>query len=141
MSDVPILVGTTGDLRGRRFEVSEASGLTMGRADENDVVLRSDGVSRYHARFQYDNGTLWLRDNGSRNGVFVNDVRVVGHKALKAGDVVSVGGNCMRVSWAGEVDATESSDTPTQIPADDALDDTTSEVKLPKKRRWFWPFS
>ncbi|MFT4624597.1 MAG: pSer/pThr/pTyr-binding forkhead associated (FHA) protein [Myxococcota bacterium] len=143
MGDVPVLIGTTGDLSGERIVVPDG-GLSVGRAPDNDVVILTEGTSRYHASFLYDNGSLWLRDSGSRNGVFVNDVRVVGHKALKVGDVVSIQGNRLEVSWA---DSLASHRPPAQLaptpgPAPEGEhDDETSEVERPTKKRWFWPFS
>jgi pSer/pThr/pTyr-binding forkhead associated (FHA) protein len=144
MADVPVLVGTTGSLRGKKIVVPEG-GLKLGRAPDNDVVVETDGTSRYHATLLYDNGTLWLRDTGSRNGVFVNDIRVVGHKALKVGDAVSILGNRLEVRW----DAPDQPAPPTLQTADAskpsdrlAEDDETSEVERPaSKRSWFWPFS
>ena len=60
MEDVPVLVCTEGALAGQAVRVPQG-GLGIGRAEENGVVLPDDGVSRYHARLLYDNGSLWLR--------------------------------------------------------------------------------
>lgn len=115
MSDAPVLVCTDGPLAGQHFEVTEA-GLTIGRGDTNTIVIPDDDVSRSHAALQYDNGSLWLRDLGSRNGVFVNDARLGNHKDLRVGDVVRVGGSSFEVRWAsdsqdggGDGDASDSS--------------------------------
>ncbi|HVY60756.1 MAG TPA: FHA domain-containing protein, partial [Planctomycetota bacterium] len=40
-------------------------------------------------------GAYYVRDLGSRNGTFVNDLRVDAEKRLAAGDVVAVGGTKM----------------------------------------------
>ena len=61
MEDVPILVCTDGALEGLTVRVPE-SGLRIGRSEENDIVIEEDGVSRFHAKLQFDNGSLWLRD-------------------------------------------------------------------------------
>lgn len=145
MAEVPKLVGTTGAFRGRQIIVPEG-GLKLGRAPDNDIVIETDGTSRYHATLLYDNGTLWLRDNGSRNGVFVNDIRVVGHRALKVGDVVSILGNQLEVRWEDvttpAVPALEPATAPQPDPHPADADDETSEVERPTaKKRWFWPFS
>ena len=99
MEDAPIVVGVEGVAAGRRYEVGTA-GLSAGRSDDNDIVLKDDDVSRAHAKFQYDNGSLWLRDLGSRNGVFVNDVRLTNHKELRVGDKVRIGGSTFEIRWA-----------------------------------------
>ncbi len=98
MADAPILVCTGGTLAGASFPIT-AAGLSFGRADDNDLVLHDDGVSRYHAHLQYDDGTLWLRDTGSRNGVFVNDKRLADHKDLRVGDVIRIGEATFEVRW------------------------------------------
>jgi hypothetical protein len=52
-------------------EVSEAHpSLTIGRAEENDLVLRLAVVSRLHARIEYRNGRFVLSDM-SANGTYV----------------------------------------------------------------------
>jgi ABC transport system ATP-binding/permease protein len=46
--------------------------LRIGRDPSNDVVLSDPNVSRFHAEVIRSNGTLELRDLGSRNGTRVN---------------------------------------------------------------------
>ncbi len=69
----------------------------VGRADENDIVLSGDLVSRKHARFHVKGDTLSLEDLGSRNGSKLNDTPATGTLPIKAGDVVAVGENSMQV--------------------------------------------
>lgn len=106
MADGPVLVWTHGVLRGTWVPVPEG-GLELGRADDNDVVVQDGDVSRYHARLLFDNGSLWVRDAGSRNGIQVNGERVVDHRALRVGDDVALAGNRFQVGWAapGEEEA------------------------------------
>jgi predicted component of type VI protein secretion system len=136
MADVPVLVCTAGKLSGKRILVPEG-GLGLGRSPENAVVVQDEGVSRYHARLLYENGSLWLQDAGSRNGVFVNGVRVTGHKALKVGDSVSIAEHSFELRWQGE-DAARSGeasvDSAPLVPAE-------GEAAPAGRRRWFWPFS
>jgi len=122
VNDVPVLVCTEGTLNGTTVAVPEG-GLTFGRASENDVVLsEDDGVSRSHARMLYDNGSLWLQDAGSRNGVFVNDVRVTGHQALRVGDVIRIGGHRFELRWNEGDDESGIHEIPAGV------------------RKWWWPF-
>jgi pSer/pThr/pTyr-binding forkhead associated (FHA) protein len=124
MADIPELVCLEGTLAGRSFPIADG-GLDIGRAEENHVVLLNDpAVSRFHARLLYDNGSLWLRDAGSRNGVFVNDKRLTDHKDLRVGDVVRIGQSVFEVRWQGDEGEATSDD----------------EDKAPSKRS-FWPFS
>lgn len=87
---VPFLVATSEPLREQRFPVT-AEGLILGRDDTCDVVIPSEGVSRQHARVLWHNGAIWVQDEGSRNGVFVNDKRVQRHKQVGPGDELVVG--------------------------------------------------
>jgi ABC-type multidrug transport system ATPase subunit len=67
-----------------------AGSLTIGRANDNDIVIQDVLASRHHA-FLVDSplGTE-IRDANSINGTFVNGVRV-GSAVLSEGDVVTIG--------------------------------------------------
>ena len=55
----------------------EKSPFRIGSAEDNDLVLKSDVVSRHHAEIRIaENGETWLRDMGSSNGTFVNGERL-----------------------------------------------------------------
>lgn len=64
--------------------------LTIGRADDNGLVLDDARVSRHHARLRARHGVLVLTDLGSRNGVRVNGEAVV-EIALGVGDRIEIG--------------------------------------------------
>ncbi len=70
--------------------VLDGSLLTIGRADDNGLVLRDQRVSRHHARLRARAGMLVLTDLGSRNGVRVNGVTVI-EAALGVGDQIEIG--------------------------------------------------
>ncbi len=65
--------------------------VTVGRGEDNDVVLADPAVSRHHARFHSRQGTIVLTDLESRNGTFVNDVAIA-EAILGPGDRVRFGG-------------------------------------------------
>ena len=65
----------------------------VGRADENDIVLSGDLVSRKHCRLHVKGETVVFEDLGSRNGTKLNQQTVVGSVDLKSGDVVGIGDN------------------------------------------------
>lgn len=143
MADVPVLYCTEGSLKGQRIAVPDG-GLDIGRSDDNHVVIGDDGVSRFHARLLFDNGSLWLQDAGSRNGVFVNGVRVTGHQALKMADTISIAQHAFVVRWDDESSLVRTpmaaSDRMTPLPRRDE-DTTADEPPEPARKRWFWPFS
>jgi hypothetical protein len=63
---------------------------TVGRASGNDLVISAADVSREHARLRRDGSTLEIRDLGSRNGTWVNGVRISTHRA-RSGDEIAFG--------------------------------------------------
>jgi len=65
--------------------------LVVGRADDCDLVLDDRYVSSYHFQIQWDGTQYCLKDLGSSNGSWINDVRV-DEATLKKGDVISAGG-------------------------------------------------
>ena len=132
MGDVPVLVCTAGQAVGRRIRVPEG-GVGLGRSPENLVVIEDDGVSRYHARLLFDNGSLWLQDAGSRNGVFVNGVRLTGHKALKVGDAITIAKHTFELRWEDDLGGTANKDESNGEPS-------RSSDAAGRKRRWYWPF-
>ncbi len=92
----PFLTGTVGHAAGKSFPIG-AAGLRIGRDPNNEVHLDDPGVSRHHARVLLHNGSLWVQDAGSRNGVYVNQSRIEQHHQVKAGDVVQVGDHAFRI--------------------------------------------
>lgn len=65
--------------------------LTLGRDPRVDVVVGEASVSKHHATLRWGRDGFWLRDAGSRNGTFVNAVRLSGERALQDGDTLSLG--------------------------------------------------
>ena len=78
----------------------------IGRARENDLILTSDSLSRFHAQINKRGDRFAINDRGSLNGVFVNGARIVGETALHDGDILGF----------GEVHAQFCSDEPKPIP-------------------------
>ena len=78
------------DRAGRRVVLQPNSVTSVGRADDNDVVLSDDRASRHHATITNDNGRFFIRDLGSTNGTFVDDVRIR-EQRLSDGDHIRVG--------------------------------------------------
>ncbi|MEB3313705.1 MAG: adenylate/guanylate cyclase domain-containing protein [Cyanobacteriota bacterium] len=65
---------------------------TVGRSDNNNLVLSDRWISRHHAMFQaIDQGDFYLIDLGSRNGTFLNGRRVTVPVILKDGDLITFG--------------------------------------------------
>ena len=73
-----------------------ASGLSIGRGAENDLVLADGQVSRNHGRLSVRQGALVYDDLGSTNGSFVNDRRVR-QVVLGLADQLRLGGSRLTV--------------------------------------------
>ncbi|MFN0111541.1 MAG: FHA domain-containing protein [Blastocatellia bacterium] len=63
----------------------------IGRNHDNDIVLDSDRISRYHAEIVRDGQTVKVVDKGSRNGIWVNGQRVRDSAVIKPGDKLRIG--------------------------------------------------
>lgn len=77
---------------------------SLGRADENDIVLGGDLVSRRHARLYVEADILRLEDLGSRNGSRVNGAPLQGSRQLSPGDTVALGENTLAVRQPNTVE-------------------------------------
>jgi hypothetical protein len=64
--------------------------LTIGRTEHNDVQLKAAYVSRRHAVIVTEQDTTRVIDWGSKNGVYVNAVRITEH-FLRNGDKLTIG--------------------------------------------------
>lgn len=76
----------------------------MGRADENDIVLSGDLVSRKHARITVRGDVLTVEDLGSRNGSKLNGEPLEGSRQALAGDMLQVGENTLAIRQPSTVE-------------------------------------
>jgi FHA domain-containing protein len=69
--------------------------LSVGRADNCDLVLKEPTISKMHALFWIPNmvGTWMLADGKSRNGTFLNGARLqpLAKRPLRSGDLIRFG--------------------------------------------------
>ena len=94
----PFLVYRDGDGHQRLVVLDAARGrATVGRSQGNDVALVWDTeVSRLHAELERLGDEWTVGDDGlSRNGSFVNGRRLRGHRRLRDGDAIKVGGTLL----------------------------------------------
>jgi hypothetical protein len=81
-------------------EMPIGASLTIGRATDNDLVLRDERVSRHHGRIAGRRGTLLYSDLGSTNGSEVNGERVT-EVVLGPGDLIRIGASTLEVEVDG----------------------------------------
>jgi len=89
---------------GEVFE-SASDRLQIGLHPLNDVCLTQRGVSRFHCEiYTSERHEVWIRDLGSRNGTFVDGVRVR-EAALADGSLLELGGVTFRFERTAERNA------------------------------------
>jgi pSer/pThr/pTyr-binding forkhead associated (FHA) protein len=106
---------------GKVFVFRDRTVGTIGRAEDCLLRLPRDlihlDVSRHHCLLDIDPPTIWVRDLGSRNGTFVNGVKIgqrtpglspeaasafdMPERPLEDGDELRVGSTVFRVNVCG----------------------------------------
>ena len=71
--------------------------IMIGRDESNNLEVVADGVSRFHAILSEEGGDLFLRDNDSMNGTFLNYKPVSGKLKIVNGDIIQIGYRLIRV--------------------------------------------
>ena len=75
-----------------KSDVSVDGEISIGRTNAANIVLSDSGLSRKNTSFFIDDGELFVADENSTNGTFVNGAKVEGRpRALRDGDVVTIG--------------------------------------------------
>jgi pSer/pThr/pTyr-binding forkhead associated (FHA) protein len=87
---MPKLVFIDNNFSGQVYElVLEKS--TVGRSNENTLVIPDDSVSSKHCEILVNGSEVIIRDLDSRNGTFVNSVRLNKQSQVKSGQIVRIG--------------------------------------------------
>ena len=89
-SDHNKLVRINDEFAGEEFKLSEVEN-TIGRTDENFILLSDPSISREHALVSREGNTYTLIDLGSSNGTRVNGNEVTQPVQLQSGDIVEFG--------------------------------------------------
>ena len=94
-----LLVGVGGPVQGQRFSVDKQH-YRIGSNADNDLRIIGDGyVSGTHASLRYEKGSLFLYDQGSRNGSFLNGKQVIRTPVMvKQGDQIRLGDSVFQVT-------------------------------------------
>lgn len=64
---------------------------TLGRGEQCSVQIRSADLSREHVRIRAFSNQWVIEDCGSRNGVWIDDVRVESRSIIASGDIIRFG--------------------------------------------------
>lgn len=78
--------------RFNKFRLHQSS-IKIGSSQDNQIVYSTMNViSGHHAVIDFRNGSYWVRDLKSQNGVYVNDHRISGECELHFGDRIDIFG-------------------------------------------------
>jgi pSer/pThr/pTyr-binding forkhead associated (FHA) protein len=125
--------------------------LLFGRGSECAIRLKDSAASRKHATVYVDGRTLYVRDEGSANGTFVNEERIESPTPLSSGDQIRLGNTIFTVAavdvedvtptvFADEIQVEEVEEPPPptgETPTTDTppAQDQKAEDKAPGKKR------
>jgi len=87
---MPEFVIQSGKHAGKKLRLPSPE-ILIGRDESCVIRLTSRDVSRYHCRIRRTESGWTVRDLGSSNGTFVNDVEIQQEQELKPGDAIRTG--------------------------------------------------
>jgi two-component system, NtrC family, response regulator GlrR len=94
------------DKEGKLANKVIARKIVVGAAPDVDLVLTDPAVSRLHAELEPQESGLWVRDLGSRNGTYVEGIRVTA-ACIPEGGKLRIGDSQLTVHYATNATAVE----------------------------------
>ncbi len=93
--------------------------MTIGRGQNNDIILDQPGISRYHARLEFDGKDYLVTDLHSTNGTFVEEERLTPGepRVWSPGENLRIGEVWLRLERAGQSQTTRAFVAETTRPA------------------------
>ena len=120
------LIFTDKNHAGRVYELTLEK-TTVGRSDQNILVIPDSSLSALHCEIHVNGPEVIVRDLGSRNGTYVNGLKLVNHQAqLKSGQTVRFGSVEARL----ELDHLPSDDTASEMTAVHSL------ARIQREQKW-----
>ena len=117
------------DLVLKEYTLEKGGSLTIGRHPDNDIVPKDETVSNHHAIIERKGEKLIVLDKESKNGTFVNGIKVQSAE-LNDEDIVKIG-NELNVK-VFTISAKKRKSIITEEPADKSAVFTTIERTLDK---------
>jgi pSer/pThr/pTyr-binding forkhead associated (FHA) protein/uncharacterized protein YegL len=103
IAPIPVSSPTHWKLKGDPIlEISAPAKLTLGRVNDNNLVIDDANVSSHHATLEATNDAINVTDLGSTNGTKLNGVMLEANKMVsaKAGDTLEFGDRGFKVEQA-----------------------------------------
>lgn len=105
--------------------------ISIGRSNLNDIIIENKVVSGFHAKLVIKgDGSLWVHDLNSTNGVFLNGKRITGKGRVMPQDEIRLG--TFPFNWQQAILVTSSDDENTGVYDTDSSKNSISHDK-PKK--------
>ena len=76
--------------------------IFLGRDESNSIVISAEGISRFHAILMEEGDDLFIQDNDSLNGVFLNFKRIQDRQKLAKGDIIQIGYRLIKIDFYPE---------------------------------------
>jgi hypothetical protein len=79
----------------RRYDLCQGI-TTVGRADDNDIVVKDPAMSRRHAQIREAHGHFTLSDVGAKTGIRLNDRKLRNPQVMQNGDMITLGDTVLK---------------------------------------------
>ncbi len=96
------------------FVVENGKSLTIGRLEDNDIVIEDLAVSGHHAKIDSVGDKFLVTDLNSKNGTLVNETLISHPRWLRHGDIIIIGKHYLVFAYTSEEDQPEDVHTPLQ---------------------------
>jgi hypothetical protein len=97
-----VLRFVAGKDQGREFPLPPELTIVIGRVNDADLLLLDEKISRKHAKISTHGGRVMIEDLASRNGTFVNGVRISSVE-LHEGDQIMVGSSTIQLASVADI--------------------------------------
>lgn len=87
------IICVKGKSRGNYLPLPADGSVVLGRAEDCDLQVQGDAVSRRHLEIRGERGgaAFVAVDAKSANGVFINTLQIASEQTLRDGDVIMIG--------------------------------------------------
>lgn len=101
-SSAPVLVVISGKPLGKSFFLTKES-MILGRDLAVDISIPETSISRKHTEFQVTAQGIIVKDLGSTNGTFVNDLKI-DSQSINDGDLIRCGSTILKFLKEGKIE-------------------------------------
>ncbi|MGZ3808722.1 MAG: FHA domain-containing protein, partial [Bacteriovorax sp.] len=134
------LVVVGGKLRGQEFPLKNGDNV-LGRDGACDIHFQVEGVSKKHLTVTVTDDVLYLQDNGSANGTFLNG-KIIKRATVKGGDKIGLPNAILQVVYVQEKKVVIKKKVANQSEKEETIEDFLSGGAPPENLvgKIFWLF-